>query len=670
MLKMLISSNIINKFKNCVSDEEYKTGWKKLQAYQEQAELIRSYKETEFQSEFLSTIFGDILGYIPRTKSIKEANLIVEKKIEEGQKFIDGAIIGKDGRSRIVIELKDTKSIDLLKSKGGKGGLHSLAPIQQASIYLFSEPLADLAVVSNFDNLIIFDKKEKYRQEFSLFDMNFEEFQEFYLILCSKNYWSGLTQMMVKQSTEQEKGIDDEFFIKVKTLNEILKNTMKEENANDLFNKFLALAILEDNGRLPTNLINSIHSMKDDFTHSHNHWGVWSEFFRSMKKHKPGKELMGIDPSITALDIWQDVSYLGRTKVKKSTLDLVVEISKYDLFSIPMQKLFYQIAVKIDSPYDTVLAEDPFEFYSELLSDDKFTGCDQAASFVTLKTYDDNKPLIKLFNQISENKVTTKKDGVKFAIAPQPEMDDYWIVIDRSDLDEVNTVSLIKEKGLALKLYESKVEPNYNFVLVNLTSFGLDKKASEDIPLYIEFNENKIELDRKKIKDRIIILTEEEQKWLNENVSDSKPLKQYATMAKEKDADLRFNLDTKVVSRKDSETGRWEVVNDFVLDEENFLYLKVKNDDVLYFLESSDFSKIMELVSWDKTTFLDLPVPDKLTKKSWLSKAKEYRKLKETIRLYEFKLEKQQEKGAELEILKTEEILDSLYEEQSEFEWN
>jgi len=667
-MKKLISSNIINKFKNCISEEEYEKSWKKFQEYQKQKKEIKKYRESEFQSGFLSIIFGEVLGYVPRTKSLDEANLIVEKKIEEGKKFIDGAIIGKDNKTRIVIELKNMKTKDLFKSQSGRG-LHSLPPIQQAAIYLFSEPLADLAVVSNFDKVIIFDRKEKFRQEFSLFNMNYEKFKEFYLILSANNYWNGLTQMMIKQTTEQDKEIDNDFYLKIKALYRILKNTMKEEYAKDLFNKFLALAILEDNGNLPANLINSIHNKKNDLLYKGGtHWKIWSDFFKSLKKLKPGKDLMGIDPAIAKLDVWQDTSYLGRVKVEKSTLDLVVEISKYDLFSIPLQKLFYNIALQIESTFETI-DFDNFDYYSELLNANDYTGCDQTLSFIILKTYDENMPLIKLFNQISKNeKIIVKKDEIKVAFSPDLELDDYWLIIRKTELDNRKLVTLIKKRASELKIQN-------DCVLIHL----INDDNMKNLPLRIEVNNKKnnrkFEMNRKDIKRRIIILSEEEQKWLDENLPDSKPLNYYAKLTNENNADVKFNLYTKIATKKEPKINMWEPSNDFVFNENNILYFKVNQDkisisDFVNILESPDFSKVMKLISWDKKSFMNLPVFSKLTSKKWLSKAKEYRKIKEMIRLYNFKLDEQQEKNSpELEILKTKEILKNLYEKKENFEW-
>ncbi len=667
-MKTLISSSVLNKFRETISDEEYKSGWAKLKAYQAQANLIKTYKETEFQSEFFFQIFDNIFGFITRAKSLKDANLIVEKKIEIGQKFIDGAVIDKQGMSKIVIELKDTKSSNLMKSNGSKaGGLHSLTPMQQTAIYLFHEPLAELAIVTNFDNLIIFDRKEAFRQEFSLFTMSYEEFQEIYLILCSDSFFGGLTALMIRQSESSDEKINDDFYLKVKTLHKQLHNTLKPKYAADLFNKFMAMALFEDSGKLPSNLINTVHGRKDDFDHnSKSHWLVWTSFFQSMKNNKAGREYLGISSAISALQVWQDISYLGRIKVSKSILDLVVDISKYDLWSVSLQELFYHIAINLDSPYDEVMSSDPFEFYSGLLTKGEI-GADQAISFITLKTCLQNAPLIDLYNQIASSPIQVFQDGMKFAIAPNSEIDDYWIIKNLVDLDEFETVQLIKQNAKSIQLYETN---EGSVVLINLTLFEFGKNASENIPLYINpGSDNAFSMDRNNIKKRIILLSSEDKKWLNERMLGAKEVSDYVTVVSEQNADLRVDLETHSVVKFDVEAGIWELNDDALFANNSFIYLKMKNVDIYYMMKSQEFSKMMDLIDFDKKSFINLPVFKKLTTDKWLTKSKELIELNKNVRVYELRLDKLKysDSSNELDILKIEATLDALYEKQSEY---
>jgi len=667
---MLINNSILNKFKDTISEKEYQSAWSKLEDYQTQSNLIKLKNETEFQSEFLSKVFDNILGYKSSANhSLKETNLMVEHKNPTNGEKTDGVIVDKNGDVSIIIELKsvkDTTGVGLVKKIRSK--TEGKTPLQQAALYLFQFPNADLAVVSNFDTVIVFDRKEKFRQEFSLFDMNYETFKEFYLILNSESYWSGLTKMMIKQSTEQEKDIDDEFFLKVKTLHKMLSNAIKNtDDRDDLFNKFLALVILEDSSVLPAKLVASIHNKKDDFTHKHNYWSMWTEFFKSMKMHKPGKELMGINPSVAQLDVWQDVSYLGRVKVPKTVLDLVVEISKYDLFSMPLQKLFYTIAVNLDSPYDEVLVDNPFEFYKELLQDNDRVGCDQAASFVKLQTFDNTQPLVKLYNQISPKPIVEVKDGINFAIAQKSGMADYWIIQNLVDLDEEDTVEFIKHKATSVQLYETPLEPNVSFILINLNTNNLTSNSIEDFPLLIIIGDKTKELDRKEIKNRIILLSSEDEKWLRDHNKNSKPLSDYVEIVSEKEADLRCDLYAKSFLRFDEELKNWEMNDDFDFGTEKYLYLKMKTPDIYYILKSSIFCRVMDLLDHDETNFLDLPIFEELTTENWLKNASEYNKLKTVIRLYEFKLEKATSKGKTIDVMKFEEILDDLYDQQKDY---
>lgn len=669
-MKMLINSSILNKFKDTISEDDYKNGWDKLQSYQAEATLIKDKSETTFQSEFLSKIFDNILGYKSSSNhSLKETNLLVEHKNPNSGEKTDGVVVDKYGEVTMVIELKsvkDTKGTDLVTKK--RGGSDGKTPLQQAAVYLFQFPKSTLAVVSNFDTVIIFDRKEAYRQEYSLFTMDFDEFKEFYLILSANSFFGGLTMLMIRQSEKEEKSIDDDFFIKIKNLKKILKNTMKDTTADDLFNKFLALAILEDNGTLPTNLINTIHNMKDDFTHTHNHWGVWVEFFKSLKNHKPGKELMGIDPSNSSMEVWQDISYFGKTKIQKSTLDLVVELSKYDLFSIPLQELFFRMAVEIDSPYHTVFSEiEPYKFYSELLKKDNKYGCDQAASFITLKTCNDTYPLIKLFNQVSQNRVMLDTNGDGFAIAPVSDCDDYWTLVNLSDLDDIDTVNLIKQRAISIQLFEPEIQSNYSYVLVYLSFFGFGKNAADDIPLYINYGTDSYPLDRKTIKTKIKLLNTAEQKWLDERMVNCKYFSDFVEITDEENADFRFSFDTQTFATFNKIVGIWEDIYGFDFDYENakYIYFKATYKDLYYIIKSNEFSRVLDLIDYDETTIINLPIFAELTTEKWLDNAKNYDKLTNEIKLYENKQTKLEASGGhKLELLEIEDLLDKLYEKQ------
>ena len=175
-MRTLISSNVLNKFIDTIPESEYKSAWEKIEDYRSEANLIKSKSETTFQSEFLAKIFDDVLGYKTSAKhNLKSSNLLVEHKNPNNGEKTDGVIIDSDGEVKVVIELKSIKdtSATALRNKI-RGGAVGKTPMQQAAVYLFQFPKSELAIVSNFDTVIVFNRKEAYTQEWSLFDMDYK----------------------------------------------------------------------------------------------------------------------------------------------------------------------------------------------------------------------------------------------------------------------------------------------------------------------------------------------------------------------------------------------------------------------------------------------------------------------------------------------------------------
>ena len=662
-MRTLISSNILNKFIDTIPESEYKSAWEKITDYRSEANLIKSKSETTFQSEFLAKIFDDVLGYKTSAKhNLKSSNLLVEHKNPNNGEKTDGVIIDSDGEVKVVIELKSIKdtSAAALRNKI-RGGAVGKTPMQQAAVYLFQFPKSELAIVSNFDTVIVFNRKEAYTQEWSLFDMDYNEFKEFYLILNTNSFFNGLTNMMIMQSAEADKPIDQSFFIKVASLHKILHNKYKTAYASDLFNKFLGMAILEDCGKLPINLINTIHSRKDDFDHSDSYWGVWTKFFQAMKKYEIGREYLGIDSSIAKMELWQDISYLGRIKVAKSTLDLVVEISKYDLFSIPVNRLFFTISYWINNPYQGVFNYSDekddnkflFEFYSEYLKNNNNTPADLCLTF-TCDRYFKYHPLISLYEQVTSNKMAQGDNENLFTLntgyKPEKEI---LSLIDKEDLENPEQVSEFIKNLSEIKLV--KIEDR-DYAIIKL----INEKTNT---FSIVNDEEKYDVDKKSLNGKIILLTEDDKEWLRAYESEAVALETLATITNEKNANLCFDVDNVKASTRD-ELGNWyDSKNDIF--ENKKIYLTTKFMDLGIILVSSMFLKYLRLR--EPKNFSKALISKHLLSEDFLSKARELNAIRETINLYEDKLASlKMADASETSIIKIEMQLDKFYEQETE----
>lgn len=662
-MRTLISSNVLNKFIDTIPESEYKSAWEKITDYRSEANLIKSKSETTFQSEFLAKIFDDVLGYKTSAKhNLKSSNLLVEHKNPNNREKTDGVIIDSDGEVKVVIELKSIKdtSATALRNKI-RGGADGKTPMQQAAVYLFQFPKSELAIVSNFDTVIVFNRKEAYTQEWSLFDMDYSEFKEFYLILNSNSFFNGLTNMMIMQSAEADKPIDRTFFIKVASLHKILHNKYKAAYASDLFNKFLGMAILEDCGRLPINLINTIHSRKDDFDHSDSYWGVWTKFFQAMKKYEIGREYLGIDSSIAKMEIWQDISYLGRIKVAKSTLDLVVEISKYDLFSIPVNRLFFTISYWINNPYQGVFNYSDekddnkflFEFYSEYLKNNNNTPVDLCLTF-TCDRYYKYHPLISLYEQVTSCKMVQGDNENLFTLntgyKPEKEI---LSLIDKDDLENPEQVSEFIKNLSEIKLV--KIEDR---------DYAIIKLINEKTNTFSIINDTeKCDIDKKSLNGKIILLTEDDKEWLRAYETDAVALETLASITNEKNATLCFDADNVKASTRD-ELGNWyESKNDIF--ENKKIYLTTEFMDLGIILVSSMFLKYLRLR--EPKNFSKALISKHLLSEEFLSKARELNAIRETINLYEDKLASlKMANASETSIIKIEMQLDKFYEQETE----
>ena len=101
---------------------------------------------------------------------------------------------------------------------------------------------------------------------------------------------------MIEQSVHSEKDVDDEFYSLIASIHKSLHNRFKQEYASDLFNKFLAMAVLEDSAKLPPQLIQTVFNRKVDFDQNLKaHWDVFVTFFKTMKNNKSSREDLKID---------------------------------------------------------------------------------------------------------------------------------------------------------------------------------------------------------------------------------------------------------------------------------------------------------------------------------------------------------------------------------------
>jgi len=660
--KTLITPIILERFLDSYSDDEYQTAWNKLKAFwKEFGNDPRLHQESAFDAEWIDEIFCGVLGY---PKNLKGREYWIVNGAGRKEERLDGLFYEKDKQTvKMIIELKSLDTPDLFKKKG------ALSPVTQGAKYLFQIQSSEMTVVSNFDDFIIFTRKEALRQSWSLKNINYDEFQEFYLVMSYNSVYKNLTQLMIEQTTTEEKIIDDNFYSLVYSIHKSLHNCIKNPaHANDLFNKFLAMAIFEDSSDLPGELIKTVYHRKMDFDQNvKSHWEVFKLFFQKMKNHKGSREYLGINENISRLNVWQDTSYLGRNMIPKAILDMVLKMSEYNLKSVPLDVLFYSIAERIyDKTSNCVYFADDdshesgFRFYSTFLQQNDFTSPEIHLSFANGKSNNIKHHLIDLYNQISKIQIVASEITDRMLVTDTMYVgENPWFVIVDIDAISDPQATPIKRFLKYIKTIDIKhVDHDKNVVSYALLSMDAIDTGSITIN-----NDNETYLIQKnQIDDRIVILTLKDREWLEKYNAGAKRLFDIAKVVPEQEANISFDMSDCEVLEKD-EAGNWIVEYEWlhdILGESKRIYIKSDFPDLFVMLDSKDFEnqlKFQNMKNLDKAV-----ISFHLMGEEFLSIARKKKQIQDNIRLYEFKIDNLKEKDApEAEIIKVEMILETLY---------
>ncbi len=233
----------------------------------ERIQNIRLLKEENYQEGFLREIFVDVLGY--KINPDLNYNLTTEYKNEKDSKKADGAILDDSGQTVAVIELKSTKTVDLLSIEA------------QAFNYKRNHKGCKYVIISNFEKIHFYigDYSVEY-EEFNLFNLkdSFEEFKKFYIILSSESVLSGLPNELKNESYIKEVQITKDLYknylsIKTTLFNDLVKNNSIQNQltllkySQKIFDRILFILFAEDRDLLPPNtllrVIKEYNEMKD-----------------------------------------------------------------------------------------------------------------------------------------------------------------------------------------------------------------------------------------------------------------------------------------------------------------------------------------------------------------------------------------------------------------------
>jgi type II restriction/modification system DNA methylase subunit YeeA len=243
--------------KNTSQDESLvATRWVEYQKYLTKIDYIKKVKEEKFQTEFLQLIFENCLGYTLDSSDPSNFNLEREKKNETDGKKADG-VISVNNEIVGIVELKgqDTKNLDKIEI--------------QAFNYHNSHSNSKYIIISNFDELRLYiDKKTAY-EKFSLFNLTYEDFKKFHLLLSYESIKENIPQKLKDKTATFEQDISKELYkdfsiFRNHLFENLVKNNTEIEKAlllrltQKLCDRIIFILFAEDRGLLSPNTIKEI----------------------------------------------------------------------------------------------------------------------------------------------------------------------------------------------------------------------------------------------------------------------------------------------------------------------------------------------------------------------------------------------------------------------------
>ena len=304
--------------------------WAKYQEFKDKIEFIKTVKEEKYQDGFLKDIFENCLGYTLDSTNPNDFNLEREKKNETDSKKADG-VIYVDEKVIGIVELKaqDTKNLDKIED--------------QAFQYHRKHSNSKYVIISNFDELRFYIDKATAYEKFSLFNLDYDEFKKFHLLLSYESIKAD-TPLKLKEKTasfEQEvsKNLYKDFSLfRTHLFDNLVKNNDLDKAlllrlTQKLCDRIIFILFAEDRGLLTANTIKEI---REEFTNQkftqYKLYDIYKFYFDAINK---GNEKLGIPKYNGGLfaedktldDLIIDDNYLDMEAQKLSDYDFESEVS-------------------------------------------------------------------------------------------------------------------------------------------------------------------------------------------------------------------------------------------------------------------------------------------------------------------------------------------------------
>ena len=258
--------------------------------FQDKKDAIKTFKEIIYQDGFLKDVFENALGYTLNITNPLNFNLRREMKNETDAGTVDGVII-VNNEVIGVIELKDTNTKDLNKVE------------IQAFNYHNSHANSRFIIISNFAKLRFYIDKKVEFVEFDLFNLNFNEFKKFYLLLSFESIKNQIPLILKEKSLNFENEISKKLYKDYSNFrlnlfeNLIINNPQvgKHEllsHTSKLCDRIIFILFAEDKALLKPNTIKTIEEdFKNQKYTNFSLYEMYKFYFNAINK---GDEKLGI----------------------------------------------------------------------------------------------------------------------------------------------------------------------------------------------------------------------------------------------------------------------------------------------------------------------------------------------------------------------------------------
>jgi hypothetical protein len=337
----------------------------------EKSGKLSSQMESNLESEFLTQIFGQALGYALFSENAEKWEIKPKFEVNGGQADAAIGLFSVSSRQpRAVIELKGPKvNIDRDKFNGR-------TPVQQCWDYLSFLPECPWGIVCNFVSFRLYHRAHTPRV-FELFTLqslkNIETFRQFYVLfqrdglLPTLLYPQPRADRLLEESINREREVGDELYNYYHTNRKRLIEHLRQHPysktleqairiAQKLLDRVIFIAFCEDRALLPAHSIKRAWEETPPFARVVNpRWQNFLNLFHSIDK---GNKAAGIsafngglfhaDPDVDNLELddelttvfWEIGRYDFRDEVNVDVLGHLFEQSVHDIERIKTGGLF------------------------------------------------------------------------------------------------------------------------------------------------------------------------------------------------------------------------------------------------------------------------------------------------------------------------------------------